>query len=135
MGYSAGSAYTTLEKSRGSKSVEVRRVWEIYDDLLQFMLSVDAQCLDESLGVGGVSRAWLVWSAAAQTALADAYWFAGGPVPARDLILGRGTARFRVVRLGGPKVRKARENVADAHDGSDVFMYRDSIAPMLDSKA
>ena len=26
-----------LDESRGSKSVEVRRVWEIYDDRLQFM--------------------------------------------------------------------------------------------------
>ena len=26
-----------VDKSRGSKSVEVRRVWEIYDDRLQFM--------------------------------------------------------------------------------------------------
>ena len=28
-----------IDKSRGSKSVEVRRVWEVYDDRLQFMFS------------------------------------------------------------------------------------------------
>ena len=45
------------------------------------------------------------------------------------------SARFRVVRLGGPKIRKDRCNVADAHDAGDVFMYRDSsIAPMLEMR-
>ena len=47
-----------------------------------------------------VSSAWAIWSSAAETALADA----GGLVSDRGLVLGRGTARFRVVRLGGPKV-------------------------------
>ena len=28
---------SAVDKSRSSKSVEVRRVWEIYDDRLQFM--------------------------------------------------------------------------------------------------
>ena len=42
---------------------------------------------------------------------------------------------FRVVRLGGHKVRKARGNAADAHDAADVFLYRDtSIAPVLDMR-
>ena len=87
-----------IDKSRGSKSAEVQRVWEIYDDRLQFMARFDALSLDESLDAGDVSRAWLV-------ALADACRFAGGRVPERRLIMGRGTARMRVVRLGGPKVR------------------------------
>ena len=30
--------------------------------------------------------------------------------------------RMRIVRLGGPKVRKARKNAADAHEGGDVFI-------------
>ena len=38
---------------------------------------------------------------------------------------------MRVVRLGGPKVRKARRNAADAHEGEDVVMYRDSSAAHL----
>ena len=33
---------------------------------------------------------------------------------------GRGSARFRVVRLGGPEVRKARSNVADVHEAVDT---------------
>ena len=55
-------------------------------------------------------------------ALADAYQFAGGPVPDRGLVLGRGSFLARTVRLGGPKVRKARRNFADPLEGSDVFM-------------
>ena len=42
---------------------------------------------------------------------------------------------FRVVNLGGHQVRKARGNVADAHDADDVFLNRDSsIAPLLDMR-
>ena len=109
-----------IDKSRGSKSVEVQRVWEIYDECLQFMSRQDALLLDESLDAGDVSRAWLVWSRAAEAALADAFRFSGGPLPSRGLVLGRGNASFRVVRLVGHKVRKARGNAAD------VFLYRDS---------
>ena len=36
----------------------------------------------------------MIWSGAAETALADAYQFAGGPVPFRSLALGRGSAWF-----------------------------------------
>ena len=80
-----------------------------------------------------MSQAWLVWSRAAETALADAYCFSGGPAPCQGLVLGRGYARFRHVRLGGHKVRKVRSNVVDVHDAGDVFLYRDSsIAPLLD---
>ena len=44
-------------------------------------------------------------------------------------------ALFRVVRLGGHRVRKARGNAADARDAADVFLYRDSsIAPLLDMR-
>ena len=83
------------------------------------MLSFLSECLDN----GDVSQAWLVWSRAAETALADAYCFSGGPAPIRGLVLGRGMARFRRVRLGGRKVRKVRCNAVDVHD---VFLYRDA---------
>ena len=82
---------------------------------------------------GDVSSAWAVWSSAAETALADAYYFSGCPVPDRGLVLGRGTDRFRVVRLGGPKVLKVRGSAVDPADGGDVHQYRDSsLAPLLD---
>ena len=91
--------------------------------------------MDESLEAGDVSRAWLVWSGAAETALADAFRFCGGPIPSRGLVLGRGGALFWVVKLGGHQVRKARDDTADAVDAADVFLYRDSsIAPLLDMR-
>ena len=100
-----------------------------------FMSRQDALLLDETLGVDDVSRAWLVWSRAAEAALVDAYWFSGGPLPSRGMVLGRSSAVFRVVRLGGHPVRKARANIADVLDAADVFLYRDSsIAPLLDMR-
>ena len=65
-----------VDKGRGSKSVEVQRVWEVYDDRLQFMSWQDAQRLNESLDADDVSCAWLVWSSAAEAALAlaDAFY-------------------------------------------------------------
>ena len=51
------------------------------------------------------------------------------------MILGRGSALFRVERLGGHKVRKARGNVSDVDDAAGVFLYRDSsIAPLPDMR-
>ena len=92
----------------------------------------DADGLTRSLLDGDVSSAWVVWSSAAEAALSDAYRFSGGPVPGRGLVLGRGTARLRVVRLGGPRVRKVRGNAVDPVDCTDVHLYRDSsLAPLL----
>ena len=116
-----------VDKGRGSKSVEVQRVWCVYDERLQFVSRQDALHLDESLDAGDVSRAWLVWSGTAEAALADAHRFSGGPLPGRGLVLGRESVLFRVVRLGGHQVRKARGNVADAHDAADVFLCHDSL--------
>ena len=86
----------------------------------------DAIQLDESLGADDVSRAWLVWSGAAAAAIADAFRFCGGPIPTGGLVLGRESAWFRIVWLGGHKVKNARGNAADALDAADVFLYRDS---------
>ena len=42
---------------------------------------------------------------------------------------------LRVFRLGGPVVKRARSNAADAVYAADVFLYRDSsIAPFLDMR-
>ena len=76
-----------VDESRGSKSVEVRRVWEVYDECVQFMSRQDAIQLDESLRDGDVSRAWLVWSGAAEAALAEACRFAWSPIPALFLVV------------------------------------------------
>ena len=61
-----------------------------------------------------------------EAALADANRFCGGPIPSRGLVLGRGGALFRVVRLGHHMVRKATNNVSDALDDAGVFLFRDS---------
>ena len=59
----------------------------------------------------------------------------GGLIPSRGSVLGRVNALFRVVRLGGHKVRNARGNAVDARDAADVFLYRDSsTAPLLDMR-
>ena len=51
------------------------------------------------------------------------------------MVLGRGRALFRVVRLGGHRVKKALGGAADALDAADVFLYRDSsVAPLLDMR-
>ena len=122
-----------IDKTRGSKSVEVQRVWEIYDERLQFMSREDALGLDEALLRGDVSSAWMTWSSAAEKALADAFQFAGGPVPVRGLVLGWGMARMRIVRLGGPLVRSVRRSAVGDGDVDDASLYRDSsAAPVLD---
>ena len=64
-----------------------------------------------------MSRAWSIWSSAAAAALVDACQFSGGPVLDWGLVLGRGSFVARTVRLGGPKVRKARGNFADPLEG------------------
>ena len=91
----------------------------------------DALNLDEALRNEDVSRAWDVWSSAAEAAIADAYQFPGGPVPDRGLVLGRGSLLVRTVRLGGPEVRKARMNFADPQEGGDVFMHHDASTALL----
>ena len=48
--------------------------------VFNFVSRQDAVQLDESLDAGDVSRAWLVWSGAAEVALADAFRFSGGPL-------------------------------------------------------
>ena len=117
----------------GSKSIEVQKVWDVYDERLQFMSRENALRLDEALLLGNVSSAWMVWSSAAEKALADAFQFAGGPVPDRGLVLGRGMVHIRTVRLGGPVVRSVRRNAADGGEVDDVSLYRDSsAAPVLD---
>ena len=109
-------------------------VWEVHDERVQFMSRQDALHLDESLDAGDVSRAWLVWSRAAETALADAYQFCGGPIPSQRFGLGRESALFRVSSWwsrsvsGGHKVRKAPGNAADA---MMLLMFSCTAIPLL----
>ena len=82
----------------------------------------DATALQDALLCGDVSAAWAIWSCAAgRGSFGEAFHFAGGLVPDEELVSGRGSARFRTVRLEGPKVRNTRSNLADPRDGADVF--------------
>ena len=122
-----------VDRSRTSRSAEVRRIWEVYDERLGLIHARDAQSLDSALHSGDVSGAWLAWSSAAENALVEAYCLAGGPIPDRRFHLGRGVARFNRVRLGGPRVRKARARCFDPGDGAQVDLFRDaSVAPLVD---
>ena len=122
-----------VDRSRTSRSAEVRRVWEVYDERLGVIHARDVHSLDRALYSGDVPGAWLAWSSAAEGALVEAYCLVGGPIPDRGFHLGRGVARFNKVRLGGPKVRKARAWCFDPGDGAQVDLYRDaSVAPLVD---
>ena len=111
--------------SRGSKSVAVQRVWEVYDERLQFMSRPLMQVMflvHGLFGLGLLRLHLLMLIISVVDPFLPGVWS-----------LGRGSALFRVVRLGGHRVRKARGKIADAHDAADVFLYRDSsIAPLLD---
>ena len=49
------------------------------------------------------------------------------------MVLCRGSALFRVVRLGGHEVKKARGNVAEVDDAAGIFLCRDSsVGPLFD---
>ena len=112
-------------------------MWEVYDDRPQYMAQADASRLDGALQRSDVSAAWVLWSGAAEDALADATGFAGSPkVP--SVVCGpkvRGVARFTIVRLGGPKVRKACGNACgnacgDAADPLDGVMLLRTVTPL-----
>ena len=119
-----------IEKNRRSKSRGFGR----------FMMSVSNLCLVKMLCCW--MRVWMSvmflvrgLSGLVLLRLADAYRFCEGSFPSRGLVLGRGVARFKLVRLSGHKVRKVRGNTAYVHDAADIFLYRDSTsAPLLDMR-
>ena len=67
-----------VDKSRESKSAEVAKVWEIYDDRLSFMSARDG-ALQDALGVRDVCAVWDTWSSAAEGVFVT-FCAAGGPV-------------------------------------------------------
>ena len=124
----------SVDRSRSSKSAEVRRIWDIYDERLGWVDADDALTVDSAVASGDVSGAWIAWSNAAEGALLSAFCLAGGPVPERGFLLGQGClACFSKVRLGGPKVRRVRARCSDPGDGASVDLYRvHSVAPLVD---
>ena len=85
---------SSVDRSRCSKSAEVRRIWDVYDERLGWVDAGDALSVDDAIASGDVSSAWLAWSSSAERALLSAFCLAGGPVPERSFCLGRGLARF-----------------------------------------
>ena len=96
------------------------------------MAMLHLRALENALQCGDVIAAWIMWSSAAEGALADAFRLAVGP-PVQWPGGGRGAARFRTVRLGGPWVRTDRCDLSDSSEGDDVRLYCDaSMALVLD---
>ena len=112
-------------KSRSSKSVEVRRIWEVYDESLSFIPPAFWQGIRSSLLAGDVSSAWRIWSFFAEVSLVRAFVVSGGPVSGSGFRLGRGAASFRSVSIGGPVVRKVRSDLGSG-DGQAVHLFKDS---------
>ena len=92
-------AYT--HKSRSSKSVEVRRIWGVYNESLSLVHPAFWEGIRSSLLAGDVSSAWSVWSFSAEVSLVRAFVGSGGPTPEYGFRLGRGAAQFRSVPIGG----------------------------------
>ena len=114
-----------VDKSRGSKSVEVRRIWEVYDESLSFIPPAFWRGIRSSLLAGDVSSAWRIWSFFAEVSLVRAFVTSGGPVSESGFRLGRGAASFRYVSIGGPVVRKVRSDLGSG-DGQAVHLFKDS---------
>ena len=92
----------------------------------------DALLLDESLDAGDISPAWLVWSGAAEAALADAYRFAGSQCRI-GVLSWVGGLLVSVLYVSAAFLSFQFKKNADAGEGDDVHLKRDSSAgPLLD---
>ena len=114
-----------VDKSRGSKSLEVRRIWEVYDESLSFIPPAFWRGIRSSLRAGDVSYAWRIWSFFAEVSLVHAFVTSGGPVSESGFRLGRGAASFRYVSIGGPVVGEVRSDLGSG-DGQAVHLFKDS---------
>ena len=105
---------SAVDKSRNSRSAEVRDIWDIYEHVLQFIPADSAGILDGALADRDVDLAWETWSTAAERALATAFRDAGGPVPPGGLEGGRGRARFWVASIGGKSMPRYQPSLVDS---------------------
>ena len=113
------------DRSRASKSVEVRRIWEVYDESLLSVHPAFWEGVRSSLLAGDVSSAWSIWSFSAEVSLVRAFVGAGGHVPQAGFRLGRGAAQFRHVPVGGPVVGRLRSDLGSG-DGQAVHLFKDA---------
>ena len=86
-----------LDKSRSSKSAEVRRIWKFMTSLCSLFILASA---------GDRSSAWSIWCFSAEVSPVRAFLAAGAPVLVSGVWLGQGAAQFRHVPIGGPVVGK-----------------------------
>ena len=102
---------SAVDQTRGSKSAEVRRIWEVYDECLQVVHPRFWGEICTALLAGDVSLAWNVWSFSVEVSLVRAFIAAGGSLPASGVRLGRGSAQFKMVALGGSVVGTLRSDI------------------------
>ena len=114
------------DKTRSSKSAEVRRIWEVYDECLQVVHPGFWEEIRTALLAGDVSLAWNAWFFSKEVSLFRSFIAAGGPMPTSGLRLGRGSAKFRMVALGGLVVVKLRSDISGSEDGQSVHLYKDA---------
>ena len=120
-----------MNKTRTSRSAEVRGIWEVYDKALEFIPVSQAIAIRDALANRDVSAAWTAWSNAAENVLSHAFRLAGGLVPPGGLVRGRGSALLCEGVIGGSRVRKLRSGCIDPTDASVVHLFRDtSVAPI-----
>ena len=126
---------SAVDKTRNSRSAEVREIWDLYDKCLQFLPVGDALAFGDALAGRDVHLAWRAWSTAAENALARAFGMAGSPIPPNGLVLSREAAKFWVDNIGGKRVRRFRPDLDDPASASEVHLYRCcSVAPLLTPK-
>ena len=114
-----------MDKSGGSKSAEVRRIWEVYDESLLLVHPAIWEGVRSGLLAGDVSSAWSIWSFSAEVSLVRAFVDVGAPVPEAGFRLGRGAAQFRHVPIGGAVVGELRSDLGSG-DGQSVHLSKDA---------
>ena len=83
------------------------------------------ECIIAALCGGNVSEAWRIWSLLVKVSLVRAFLVAGGLVPGGSLKVGRVSARFRDVLLGGPMPNRSHPGAVRSVDGSLSIFYLD----------
>ena len=66
------------DRSRTSRSAEVRRIWEVYDEQLRHVPGFCRDYMTAALQAGNVSEAWRIWSLSAEVSLIRTYLLVGG---------------------------------------------------------
>ena len=113
------------DKSRSSRSVEVRRIWDVYDEFLSLVPPAFWEGVRSSILAGDVSSAWRVWSFSAEVSLVRAFVGSGGPIPGSGFRLGRGAAQFKSIPIDCPVVGGLRSDLGSG-DGQAVHLFKDS---------